>query len=100
MKPSRGLLILNGALLAVLVAVVLSPIASAQRGGRARGEYTMVSGRIIGGNANAVYIIDASNQELIAVRWNESTKSLDGLGYRDLSSDGQNPRGDRKGGTR
>ena len=49
----------------------------------------MVSGRIIGGNANAVYIVDSSNQEMIAVRWNESSKSLDGLGYRDLSADAQ-----------
>lgn len=89
-KPrTRNLLILNGTLVAVLGAIVLSPASLAQRGSRARGEYTMVSGRIIGGNANAVYIIDSSNQEMIAVRWNESSKSLDGLGYRDLSADAQ-----------
>jgi len=86
---TRALVVLNGALIAVLGAVVLAPSSLAQRGSRARGEYTMVSGRIIGGNANAVYIVDSSNQEMIAVRWNESSKSLDGLGYRDLSADAQ-----------
>ena len=86
---TRALVVLNGALLVVLGAVVLSPTSLAQRGSRARGEYAMVSGRIIGGNANAVYIIDSANQEMIAVRWNESSKSLDGLGYRDISADAQ-----------
>jgi hypothetical protein len=86
---TRALVVLNGALIAVLGAVVLAPSSLAQRGSRARGEYTMVSGRIIGGNANAVYIVDSSNQEMIAVRWNESSKSLDGLGYRDISADAQ-----------
>ena len=86
---TRALVVLNGVLIAVLGAVVLAPSSLAQRGSRARGEYTMVSGRIIGGNANAVYIVDSSNQEMIAVRWNESSKSLDGLGYRDISADAQ-----------
>ena len=65
-------------------------IFAAQRGGvRARGEYALVGGQIQGGNANAVYVIDGANQEMIALRWNESTKSLEGVGYRDLQADGQ-----------
>ena len=52
-----------------------------------RGDYTMESGRIQGGNTNAVYIVDAANQEFVAVRWNNSGKALDGIGYRNLQAD-------------
>jgi hypothetical protein len=89
MRARRGLIALNVALLALLGAVVLSPASFAQRSARARGEYTMVSGKIVGGNANAIYILDASNQEVLAARWNESSKAIDVLGYRDLQADAQ-----------
>jgi hypothetical protein len=93
MKRSRSLtplLFLNAALILALGVVTLSPESYAQRGtGRVRGEYTMVSGRIMGGNTNAVYIVDAANQEFVAVRWNNATKALDGIGYRSLEADTQ-----------
>ncbi len=83
----RGLLVLNGALLLTLGALVLSPPTFAQRGGRARGEYTMVSGKIIGGNSHAVYILDGANQEVLAAKWNDSAKSVDIVSYRDMQAD-------------
>lgn len=93
MKKTRSvapLIVLNAALVLALGIVTLAPETVAQRGvGRVRGEYTMVSGRIMGANTNAVYVVDAANQELIAVRWNNTTKALDGIGYRDLRADGQ-----------
>jgi hypothetical protein len=49
----------------------------------------VVVGKIVGGNANAIYILDASNQEVLAARWNESSKAIDVLGYRDLQADAQ-----------
>lgn len=87
----RGPLVVNGVLLALLAAVSLAPRADAQRdrSGRARGDYTMVSGRIQGGSSNVVYVLDAANQEVIGLRWNESNKSLEGVGYRDLQADAQ-----------
>lgn len=90
-KGSRGLIALNIVLLLLLAALVLAPASVAQRatGGRARGEYSMLSGKITGSTAHAVYILDSSNQDLIAVRWNESTKSMDAIGYRDLKEDAQ-----------
>jgi hypothetical protein len=90
-RSSRPLIYLNAALLLGLGIVTLAPESHAQRAGagRVRGEYTMVSGRIMGGNTNAVYIVDAANQEFVAVRWNNASKSLDGLGYRSLQADAQ-----------
>lgn len=89
-KLPRGLLAANAALLLLLGAVTLAPTAGAQRAAnRAPGDYTMVAGRIQGGSSNAVYIVDSANQEMIAVRWNIGAKSLDGVGYRDLSADAQ-----------
>jgi hypothetical protein len=88
--PPRALIALNAALLLVLGVVTLAPESYAQRAAhRIRGEYTMVSGRIMGGNTSAVYIVDAANQELLAVRWNPATKALEGIGYRNLRADGQ-----------
>ncbi|HYE60775.1 MAG TPA: hypothetical protein VD997_02165 [Phycisphaerales bacterium] len=87
----RGLIAINAALLATLGAITFAPLATAQPGvgaGRARGQYTMVSGRTMSGGADAVYIIDSSNQELIALRWDTGKQSLMGLGYRNLSGDG------------
>lgn len=88
----RGLVALNLALLAVLGAVTLAPDSNAQRTpGRARGDYTMVSGRIVGGNSNAVYVVDASNQEVLTLLWNQSAKGFDVIAYRDLTADGRQP---------
>lgn len=86
----KGLVYLNAGLLLLLGAVTLAPSSLAQRGGaRARGDYAMVSGKITGSSSHAVFIVDSANQEMVAVRWNESTKGLDAIGYRDLKEDAQ-----------
>lgn len=88
-----GLIGLNVALLGVLAVVTLQPGAQASAGAtggqptRPRGQYVMVSGRIQGGNSNAVYVLDVTNQELIAVRWDASGQRLLGVGYRSVSTD-------------
>lgn len=60
---------------------------------RARGDYTIVSGKTQGGNANAVYILDASNQELVALKWDTGRQSFVGIGYRDLDADARSQPG-------
>ena len=86
-----GLIVLNVVLLAGLGLVSLSPFAGAQSGmdqtNRARGEYSVVGGATIGGVSSVIYVLDTANRELIALGWNDSTKSLEGVGYRDLSRD-------------
>lgn len=96
-RSTRALIALNAALVCALAVVTLAPAAEAQRGGRGRGEYTMVSGRMQGTPEAAIYIIDANNLELVAVKWNRSRKQLDGVGFRDLAADqqGQTNRGVR-----
>ena len=75
----------NVALLGVLGVVSIAP---AQPGGRARGDYAMVGGEYLGGGGvNAVYILDAANQELIAIKWDSTRNMLDGIGFRDLAQD-------------
>lgn len=87
-RRHAGLLALNGALLGVLALVTLAPGASAQREARrARGEYTMVAGKVQGLTAAAIYIVDSNNAELLAVRWDQSRKTLAPMGFRDLSMD-------------
>lgn len=88
-SSQRGVLALNIVLLAVLALVVVTRDAGAGAGQpqRARGQYTMVGGDIVGGNTNAIYVLDSVNQELVAIRWSESQKRLEGIGYRDLAAD-------------
>lgn len=92
-RKLQGLIAVNAVLLGALAVMSLSPNTFAQRTNRARGAYVMVSGKIVGGNAHAVYILDASNQDMIAARWNETTQSLDVIGYRDIQADAQNQPG-------
>lgn len=85
---------LNAALLGVLAVVT---IAGTRAGGstreaqpsRARGSYTMVSGAVQGDTAQAVYILDSVNQELLALRWNRNSSRFEGIGYRSLTADAQ-----------
>jgi hypothetical protein len=81
----RGLIVLNAVLLIVLAAVTLGSRVQAQT--RGRGEYTMVAGGVNGANAAVAYIVDVANQEMIAVTYNQNTKLLEGIGYRNLAAD-------------
>lgn len=90
-----------GALLAanaVAIAFLAAPASSQQvvRPGdlRARGEYTMVAGRTNqGGSVDTVYIVDSANQEVVAVKWDQTKKTLGGVGYRSISADARGARG-------
>lgn len=81
----RGLLVLNGLLLALLSAVTFGSSAEAQN--RIRGEYTMVGGGVNGSNSSAVHIVDVINQELMTVTFDSNVKQLLGIGYRHLGRD-------------
>jgi hypothetical protein len=98
----RSLLVSN-AIAAVALAFVAGGViqgsASAQpanvagAGDRARGDYTMVSGRFREGGGNAVYVIDSSNQEIVALRWDSSKQQMAGVGYRSIANDARAARG-------
>lgn len=81
----RGLLLMNAALLLVLGAVTFGSSAEAQQ--RATGEFTMVSGGAPGSEGDVVYVVDTVNEELIAVRYDTTTKRIIGVGYRNLVAD-------------
>lgn len=88
-----GLVVLNLFLLAALGAVMLAPTVDAKpmRGDvqnpRVRGDYSLVGGETLGDNASTVYVLDSANRELVALRWNDGNKSLEGVGFRDLVRD-------------
>lgn len=87
-RSLRPLILLNAALLAGLSVVSLAPSADAQnRRARAKGQYTMVDAKFLGSVEAAVVIHDSANQELLALRWDRSRKSLTPIGLRDLAAD-------------
>jgi len=80
-----GLLALNGLLLLLLGAVTFGPRAEAQT--RARAEYTMIAGGANGALGGVVYIVDVTNQELLAMTYDSSQTEFYGIGYRNLVTD-------------
>jgi len=99
-RPITGLIALNGILLAVLAAVSFgpgAPDASAEQArSRPRGYYTMVSAKAQGIPESAIIVVDSTNQQLVATRWDRSRRTLSGLGFRDLTADAARaPRGGR-----
>ena len=90
----KGLLLLNGLLIALLAAVTFAPTAEAQQ--RFRGKYAMVSGRAQGSPPYLLYILDQNSRQLVAVRYNVQQDLLEGMGYRDLVKDAATIRQNRK----
>ncbi|MAY74836.1 MAG: hypothetical protein CMJ31_09030 [Phycisphaerae bacterium] len=90
----RALAALNLALLLVGAVVLGAPEAIAQNAGRPAGSYIITGSRPVAqGAGNVVYIIDAINEELVALRWNDGRKNFEGVGYRNLAADASgNPR--------
>ncbi|MAC18714.1 MAG: hypothetical protein CMJ23_03375 [Phycisphaerae bacterium] len=82
----KGLLVLNGLLVAVLAAITFAPSADAQSQ-RFRGKYTMVSGRSQGTTPYLLYILNQNSRELVAVRYNVQQNMLEGMAYADLAKD-------------
>lgn len=89
-----GLIAVNAVLIGVLALVSLGPNALGQNA-RNRGDYLMVGGRVNGAEGGAVYIIDGNNQEMIGVALNNTSKKLDGIGYRNLAADARSLPGGR-----
>lgn len=86
-REHRGLLALNAVLIMALLVVTFAPAADAQRDARRRGAYAMVPARALGFTEAAIWIVDAANQEMIAMRYDRSNKQLRFLGYRNLEAD-------------
>ncbi len=87
-RQTRALIGLNAALLVVLGAVSLTPVAGAQGATRRPpGVYSIIGGDLPSGNSNGVYVLDSANRELILLRWDNTRNIVEGLGYRDLNDD-------------
>lgn len=88
------MVIVNAVLLGVLAFVEFGPVATAQPGmdgpsARPRGAYTLVGGRVQTGNANAVWVVDSANQEMVVLQWEDGRNIIKGIGYRDLDEDAE-----------
>lgn len=95
-RLDRRLIGLNIGLLAVLGGVTLitasrtgaqphDPNAAAPA--RGRGEYTMISGRVQGLTTSGIYVLDAANQEIVALSWDRNNNRAEIIGYRNLDDD-------------
>ncbi len=85
-----SLIALNAVLLAALALVSLSGSASAQQ--RQRGSYMLVSSGVTGTPLSVVYVIDETNNELVAVAWDDTGKKMSYVGYRNIAADSMQAR--------
>ncbi len=86
----RPLLAINAVLVLAMGVLTLGPMAGAENGAqprRAAGEYTMVAARPQGLSEDALWIVDANNLELMAVRFDGSANELRFIDFRDLRAD-------------
>lgn len=90
-SAQRALIVLNVVLLASIVLIAVARPAGAQAsnppGARARGDYALVAGRSNSGGPSVVYVIDANNQEMVALRWDQSNRQMTGVGFRSIAGD-------------
>ena len=86
-RERARLIALNAGLLALLGVVTLGPMTQAQQNRRAPGEYTMVASRPQGLSEDALHIVDATNMELLSIRYDSSAKELRFIDFRDLNVD-------------
>ena len=90
--PTR-LVAANAALLGILAVLTIAGMqtsADAQPAGqRSRGDYTILSGRYQGGTSSAVFVVDAANQEVLALTWNRTKNELEPVGMRSMLADSQ-----------
>jgi len=83
-RKHKVLLTLNAALLVALACATIGvslPEAKAQNSDRARGQYSMISARSQGEQADTLYVLDNANQDMVVMRWVSSRLKLEGLGY-------------------
>jgi hypothetical protein len=87
-QPTRGmaaLIAMNAAALGFLAWVELSPDSFAQT--RPRGTYVATAVHQKGSDTDLVWIVNETTQELVAIRWNDATRAVEGFGYRNLGTD-------------
>jgi len=79
------LLLLNATLLVMLVFSILVNTAEAQviRSHR----YMAIDGKVNGLTSGVVYILDTTQQELVAITWDHNENRLVPLGYRPVAAD-------------
>ncbi|MFK7960586.1 MAG: hypothetical protein AB8G96_08665 [Phycisphaerales bacterium] len=84
-RRHAALIAINAGLLGLLGLITLGPVADAQP--RPRGRYVGVAGGVNGSEADAIWILDTANREMVALTWQPNQKALIGIGYRNVATD-------------
>lgn len=88
-KKYRGLLMLNASLVVALGYVTLAPSVVAQSSDRRPGEYIVAGGEMKGQNANAFFILDTENLEMLGIVFDANRKRVDKAVWHSLVEDEQ-----------
>lgn len=84
-RRHAALIAINAGLLGLLGLITLGPVAEAQN--RPRGRYVGVAGGVNGSDADAIWILDSANREMVALTWQPNQRALVGIGYRSVAAD-------------
>ncbi len=83
----NALLALGVVMLAALPRAGAQPAASSPA--RSRGTYTMLASKSNNGPLPLIHVIDATNQEMVTLKWDQSRSQFIGTSYRDLRLDAE-----------
>jgi hypothetical protein len=85
----KALIVVNLLIAAAIVAVPSARSAIGQEGGAIRSisTYSMAGGNVGGTDAGVLFIVDETHEEMISLMWNEKSRLIVPIGYRNLSAD-------------
>jgi len=85
----KALIAANLLIAAAIVGVPFARSAIGQEGGAVRSvsTYSMAGGNIGGIDAGVLFIVDETHEEMISLMWNEKSRLIVPIGYRNLNVD-------------
>jgi|TARA_B100000959_G_C14707354_1_gene511353 hypothetical protein len=85
-QSRNGVIALNVLLVIILAAVVVVPTSSAQHASD-NNQYIAIPSIANGIPTGAVYLLESTRQELVALAWNRDQNKIKILGYRNVRDD-------------
>jgi hypothetical protein len=85
----KALIATNLLIAAAIVALPFARSAIGQEGGAVRSisTYSMAGGNIGGIDSGVLFIVDETHEEMISLMWNEKSRLIVPIGYRNLNAD-------------
>ena len=76
----------NCLLLGLIIAIPMTSRATGQAG-PGRATYSMAGGNVDSTDMGVLHVVDETHQEMVSLIWNDKSRTLTPIGYRNLAAD-------------